>query len=526
MKRRSFLKYSAAGLALPHFVPGYGSNLLGAASWVKLLANSANDHGRVLVLVRLDGGNDGLNTVVPLDQYGNLANARPQILIPEQNVLALDGYDNVGLHPVMWGIRDLFNEGKIKVVQSVGYPNQDFSHFRSSDIWMTGADADEVLSTGWAGRYLQYEYANYPADYPNEDMPDPLSLQIGGNLALAFQGPLTSMGMSIFNPEQFYQLVGNYEGPAPDTPAGGLLIHVRTIMRQTNLYGDVVKDAYELGTNMGAYPNQNYLADQLKIVARLISGGLKTPIYLVTMGGFDTHDNQAVPDNPAKGEHAALLGQMSEAISAFVRDIELLGHADRVLGMTFSEFGRRIVANNSFGTDHGAAAPMFIFGQPADGGVLGDSPVIPPNADSGDNVPMQYDFRSVYGTLLRDWFCVPEEDLESILFENYQFLPLLSNPGCLPTDIRDRNQQAGLSLLDAWPNPFTGRTTIRFEGQGRVLIQVFNGAGQLLVTLANRQYPEGVHLVDWDAEGFPVGNYYVRLQQGAFQQVKSVVKVR
>ncbi|MCB9303923.1 MAG: DUF1501 domain-containing protein [Lewinellaceae bacterium] len=525
MKRRNFLKHTAAGLAMPHFIPGYGSKLLSASSWVRLLANSNNEHGRVLVLVRLDGGNDGLNTVIPLDQYDKLANARPQVVIPEQNVLALDGYDTVGLHPVMWGIRDLFNEGKIKVVQSVGYPNQDFSHFRSSDIWMTGADADEVLSSGWAGRYLHYEYPNFPADYPNADMPDPLSLQVGGNLSLAFQGPLTSMGMSVHNPEQFYQLVGGYDGPVPDTPAGDLLAHVRTIMRQTNLYGDVVTQAYEQGANLGNYPDGNRLAEQLKIVARLISGGLKTPIYMVTMGGFDTHDNQVVGDNPAKGEHAVLLGLMSEAISAFVRDIELLGHAERVLGMTFSEFGRRIKSNDSFGTDHGAAAPMFVFGQPVEGGVLGDTPDIPANAGWNDNVAMQFDFRSVYGTLLKDWFCVPEEDLQSILFQDFQLLPILNNPDCLPTSIHDRNQLAGRQLLQAWPNPFAERTRIRFTGQGRALVQVFNGAGQLVATPANRDFPEGEHLLDWDSGNLPAGNYYIRLQMGAFQQVEMVVKI-
>ncbi len=526
MNRRNFLKHTVAGLALPHFIPVYGSGLPGSSSWMRLLANPANEHGRVLVLVRLDGGNDGLNTVIPLDQYDNLANARPHVVIPEQNVLALDGYDKAGLHPVMWGIRDLFNEGKIKVVQSVGYPNQDFSHFRSSDIWMTGAGADEVLSTGWAGRYLHYEYPNFPTGYPNADMPDPLSLEIGGNLSLTCQGPLTSMGMSVYNPEQFYQLTGNTDGPAPDTPAGELLTHVRTIMRQTNLYGEVVTEAYEQGANMGSYPDDNQLAEQLKIVARLISGGLKTPVYLVSMGGFDTHDNQVVPDNPAKGEHAALLGKMSEAIAAFVRDVELLGHSERVLGMTFSEFGRRIVSNNSYGTDHGAAAPMFVFGRPVEGGVLGDTPYIPPNADWGDNVAMQYDFRSVYATILRDWFCVPEEDLQGLLFEDYQFLPLLSNPGCLPVSSRERNRQAGRQLLQAWPNPFAERTSIRFQGQGRALIQVFNSAGQLVATPANRHFPEGEHLVNWDSGGLPAGHYYIRLQLGAFQQVEMVVKGR
>ncbi|MCB0570656.1 MAG: DUF1501 domain-containing protein [Phaeodactylibacter sp.] len=528
MKRRDFLRNtSMAGLAaLPHFMPGFGSGLFNVSPWARILKTTANLHDRVLVLVRLDGGNDGLNTVVPIDQYEKLAEARPQVILPESEILPLSGYDSLGLHPAMAGLQSLFQQEKLKIIQSVGYPNQDYSHFRSSDIWMTGADADEVLSTGWAGRYLHYEYPNFPAEYPNDEMPDPLALEIGATLSLTVQGPISTMGMSVFDPAAFYELISGIDAPVPNTPAGEQLAYIRTVARQSNLYGDVVTEAYEAGANLAYYPDNNELAEQLRIVARLISGGLKTPLYLVSISGFDTHDNQVDSSGHSQGQHANLLRQLSDAISAFQRDIDQLGHADRVLGMTFSEFGRRIIANNSNGTDHGAAAPLFVFGQNVSGGVLGDNPYIPSEVFGGDNLPMQYDFRSVYATMLKDWFCVPESDIESILFSDFQALPILDVMDCIPTASRERHQSAGLQLLAAWPNPFTEKTTVSFSGQGRVLLQVFNGSGKLAATLANRYFPKGEHRLDWDATGLPSGNYYIRIQLGAFQQVKTVIKVR
>jgi uncharacterized protein (DUF1501 family) len=527
MKRRDFLKNTTlAGAALPHFIPGFGGDLLATSPWAKMLAKTANEYDRALVLIRLDGGNDGLNTLVPMNQYAKLNRVRPKVILPENSLLSLGDRDDLSFHPAMTGMLDLYNQGRMKIVQSVGYPHQDFSHFRSSDIWMTGANSDEVLSTGWAGRYLHQEYPDYPGDYPNETMPDPLSLEIGATLSLTLQGPFTSMGMSIYNPEEFYELVGNVEDPLPNTPAGELLGHVRTIQRQSNLYGNIVTEAYERGRNMISYNQNNDLANQLKIVARLISGGLRTPIYLVSIGGFDTHDSQVDPSDHTKGEHANLLERLSGAVSEFMTDIKQQGFADRVLAMTFSEFGRRIISNDSYGTDHGAAAPLFLFGEAVEGGVLGDNPTIPGNATWEDNLPMQYDFRSVYASVLKDWFCVPDNELSHIFYRDYQTLPLLSGTQCIPSSVRERQRAAQKHLVDAWPNPFTDRLTILFQGAGQTLLQVFNSAGQLVDTLVNGRYEEGDHLTSWDSGNMPVGHYHLRLQMGEFQQVKTILKVK
>jgi uncharacterized protein (DUF1501 family) len=526
MKRRHFVQYTAAGVLLPKLLNGFGVKALGESPWMKAMTDTTVDTDRVLVLIRLDGGNDGLNTVVPLDQYDKLANARPQVILPQQSILPLADNDSLGLHPSLSGLHDLYANGKLKIIQSVGYPNPNFSHFRSTDIWMTGADADEVLNSGWAGRYLNEEFPNFPADFPNEAMPDPLSLEIGASLSLTLQGPFAGMGMSVVDPSEFYELVDGVITPAPAGPAGELLQHVRTVKRQSNAYGQVIVNAFNKSTNLVSYPADNVLAEQLKIVARLIAGGLKTRIYLVSLGGFDTHDAQVVAGDTTRGEHADLLRMLSGAISAFQKDIEQMGVADRVSGMTFSEFGRRIISNYSNGTDHGSAAPLLLFGKAIEGGVLGDNPNIPPNANEDSNLPMQYDFRSVYATVLQDWFCVQQESLRNILFQDYQSLPIFQEVGCMPTAVRDRNRQAGRQLLHIYPNPFTHWTRLRFQSAGGpIILQVFNDAGQLVATPAHAIFPKGEHQIDWHAEELPAGRYYVRIQQGGVQQVQGCVKV-
>ncbi|MEL6639293.1 MAG: hypothetical protein AAFR05_21255, partial [Bacteroidota bacterium] len=157
MNRKEFLKYGAGSFVVPSMFNGLGIAKR-ANSWINSLSSAIVDTDKVLVLVRLDGGNDGLNTVIPLDQYGRLTMAREKVIIPENKVLRLDGLDQVGLHPAMGKMRDLYNEGKLKIIRSVGYPNPNYSHFRSTDIWMTASDSDEIIVSGWAGRYLQNEF--------------------------------------------------------------------------------------------------------------------------------------------------------------------------------------------------------------------------------------------------------------------------------------------------------------------------------------------------------------------------------
>jgi uncharacterized protein (DUF1501 family) len=524
MKRRKFIQNIApAGVMVPSFVQGLGFRAYDKGhTFLNQLLLPPGDNDRVFVVVQLNGGNDGLNTVIPLDNFSRYANARKNIFIDQAKVLKLKGYDHVGLHPAMTGMQQLFNDGKLHIIQAVGYPQPNFSHFRATDIWMTASASNQVLNSGWIGRFLDELYPGFPAGYPNSTMPDPLAIQIGSVTSLTLQGPIQPMGVSISNPASFYSLVNNVQDPVPNTLAGSELTYIREMSRQTQKFGDVIKTANAKVTSQGVYPTGNSLADQLKIVARLIKGGLKTKIYMVNFGGFDTHSNQVTTGDTASGTHARLLGNVSNAIKAFMDDIRQLGVEDRVVGMTFSEFGRRILSNGSSGTDHGAAAPLFVFGAKVEGGISGNNPSIPATATVGDNIPYQYDFRSVYASILSNWLCVDAGMLNTVMLKNFQNMPLTKVGTCsILNPVGNADQ-----LIVAYPNPFHANVGIQFKTMGgHTLIQVLDGAGRLVRILVDREFEQGTYKVDFDGEHLPAGIYYVRLQNQVIQQVKSIVKI-
>jgi len=428
MKRRDFFKRTIPAVTLPAFLDGWSLSAL-AQSPLLQGVGVANDNDRVLVLIQLSGGNDGLNTVIPIDQYDAYYAARTNIAIPQEKILRLNGVDQTGLNPAMTPIQNLYNEGKIKIVQAVSYPNPNFSHFRATDIWLSGSDADKTVESGWAGRFLDKEYPGFPTSYPSSSMPDPLAIQVGGIISPALQGPVTSMGMAITNPSSFYALL-NDKLPVTDadTRAGDQLAYIRQLSVITDKYSTVIKNAAQkVKTQSSLYPAQgkNQLADQLKIVARLIAGGLKTKVYMVSMGGFDTHSRQTDANDTTIGSHAKLLERLSEAVSVFMTDINELGVGDRVMGMTFSEFGRRIKSNASGGTDHGAAAPVFLFGNGVEPGILGTNPAMPTAANVKDNVEMQHDFRSLYTSILENWFLIGQPESQAVMLKDFDSLAIV-----------------------------------------------------------------------------------------------------
>jgi len=526
MKRRDFLIKTLPAAILPSLINGYSVRAMSPSPMLDSLMNLAVETDHVLVIVQMNGGNDGLNTVIPRDTYSAYFNARSNVAIPENRILALNGNAKTGLHPAMTGLQSLYNEGKLSIIQSVGYPSPNFSHFRATDIWMSASESNQVVNSGWAGRYLNEEYANYPNGYPNSTMPDPLAIQIGSVTSLVLQGPASTMGMSITNPTSFYNLVGGIQDPAPPTPAGKELTYIRLVAQQTQQYATVIKNAASLVPQQVTYPTNNSLADQLKIVARLVKGGLKTRIYMVSIGGFDTHSVQVNATDTTTGNHANLMGNLSGAIKAFMDDLQFLGIQDRVMGMTFSEFGRRIKSNSSIGTDHGAAAPMFLFGTQVQSGVLGTNPSIPTSASVNDNIPHQYDYRSVYASILQNWFCSSPTTLESVLLKNFQSLPVIKNSACA-TGIDDLNRNAGDTLIVNYPNPFTESTTITFKTKGgHTLIQIMDTLGRVITNLTDRDYNPGSYTLTFNSGGLPTGVYYMRLQNGTIQQVKAILKAR
>ena len=517
MKRRSFFKASAAaGTVLPLTLNGMGVKTFEDSPLLRSLGRRSAD-GKVLVIINLSGGNDGLNTLIPLDQYSNLSKARNNILIPDSKVLSFWDKPSVGLHPQLGGLRDLYNNGQLSAIQAVGYPNPNYSHFRAADIWMSGSDSNENWTTGWMGRYLDEQYAGYPKGYPTAAMPDPLAIQIGQMVSLAFMGPEVNMGMAITDPTTFYNLANGTTDPTPNTPAGNELAFLRLMAQQTNQYATVIKNAAAKGTNKSTkYPTggRQPLADQLKIVAKLISGGLKTPVYMVTIGGFDTHSEQVDSADHSVGLHGTLMKQLGDAIAAFQDDLKLLGLEDRVVGMTFSEFGRRVISNASNGTDHGAAAPMFVFGKALQNGVIGANPTIPSTVTVNDNLPMQYDFRQVYASVLTDWFELPEADVKAAMGgKDFNTLPIFKANKASIDDYIDLVSRISLNRI--FPNPAVSNTQIEyFTESGNVKISLFDAMGQLVKILKDDWHGHGTYVVDLDVVGLRSGNYYVQLSQG------------
>lgn len=523
MKRKDFLKKAIPAAMLPFFIDGMRFQAYAATPMLKAIAEASAKNGRVFVLIQLNGGNDGLNTIIPTDQYTNLSNARSNVLIQESKVLTLNGINGTGMHPAMSGLRNMYNDGKVNIVQAVGYPNPNFSHFRATDIWHTATDSNQFVNSGWTGRYLENIYPGFPNGYPNTSEPDPLGISIGYSVSTALMGPTANTGMAISDPVSFYQLVSGTVDPAPNTPAGHELTYVRLVLQQTQAYNTTVKAAAQSVSNKVTYPANNQLADQLKIVANLIAGGLKTPIYTVSLGGFDTHAAQvSATGGNETGAHADLWKKVSDAIAAFQSDCEQLGIADRVAGMTYSEFGRRIKSNDSKGTDHGAAAPLIVFGTQVNPTIIGSNPQIPSSVSVNDNIPMQYDFRQVYASVLTDWFQTSSSITDSdLLFKHFDILPIFKQGLWVK-----HYQTEMLALLQNYPNPFRDFTSIEYMAPGgKIELRLYDHKGSLIRTLVSEEMPKGKYTYTLNGSELPPGNYHYQLITRVGQTGRTLVKL-
>lgn len=429
MKRRSFIKGMLPMAMAPLALNGIPVSVMGRNLMSSFTCEEVND--RALVLIQLHGGNDGLNTIIPLEQYNIYKNLRPIIGIEDTGIRkyidvdsSLSTQDQIGLHPDMGAVKSLYDDGKVNIVQNVSYTNNNGSHFRGTDIWLTGKDGDTIAEhpdSGWWGRYLDHKFPNFPAAYPNPDMEDPLGLEFGSHIvSLGFHRQAgIPTGMTLGNdPSGLYNEVSGVGGALPTNfPAsdyGTELEYLVEMERSTNVYAQRISDLYNAGSNTPSvvYPEvyhtyttnayNNQLSGQLKTVARLMSAGCKTKVYLVRMGGFDTHSNQSIADKPSFGGHGALLYHLSEAVKAFQDDLAGLGLEDNVLTMTFSEFGRQVAENGTWGTDHGTTAPMMIFGKGVTPGVTGTNPNLS-NLVNNKLQGFEHDYRQVVVTVLQDW---------------------------------------------------------------------------------------------------------------------------
>ena len=469
MKRRNFLKTTALAsipLAL-NGIPVMASSAIDNNS-LTILANAANNCGKILVIIQMNGGNDGLNTVFPLDKWAHLSNARSNILLSQNQVLSLNNNTTTGLHPAMPEMKNLYDNGKLMIVQGVSYQNPSYSHFRATDIWFTGANSDQNLTSGWLGRSLDKLYPNFPAAYPTTEMPDPLAIQIGSTLPFSLQGPNINMGYNVPDPNTLINVINQITDPAPNSDYGAELTFLRLMKDQSNVYRNAIQTAYNVPlSNTVNYPTNNALANQLKVVAKLINGGLKTPIYVVNHPfSHDSHESQVNATDKISGIQPTNMSILSKAIGAFQQDLDLMGKANLVTGMTFSEFGRRIKSNGSLGTDHGSAAPVLVFGaalntnpatvsgttQPIPG-MIGSSPNIPLNAGVNDQVPKQFEFKQIYATVMQDWLCMTEEQTNEVLGGSYLKLPIFQNTLLSATNFELENN----NFLTVYPNPITNK---------------------------------------------------------------------
>ncbi|HEY4417424.1 MAG TPA: DUF1501 domain-containing protein [Verrucomicrobiae bacterium] len=425
--RREFLRRTVLGSALSWTVPAFLADTFTALQ--AQAADSATQittgkDATILVVLQMAGGNDGINTVVP---YSNdfYHKARPKIGLSAQQVLKVT--DDIGFHGSLGGFKNLYDGGHLSVIQGVGYPNPNRSHFRSTEIWQTASDSDRIEKYGWIGRY--FDNACSGAD-------PAVGVTIGGQLPEAFFAKHPK-GICFSNPQDYrfrsngggteesYRKLNELEmsAPAPDggpanmtgdagdmlnsggsiasLPAGMPMTGGRAVDFITRTAMDAQMSSDEIRSiaarvqNQANYPNSN-LANSLKMVAKLIGGGLPTRIYYVSQGGYDTHTNQV-------NSQQRLLQDLGDSTKAFVDDMKAQGNLPRVLVMTFSEFGRRVNENANGGTDHGAAAPMFIVGNHVKAGLLGQYPSLAPQDLYQGDIKYNVDFRSVYASVLETW---------------------------------------------------------------------------------------------------------------------------
>jgi uncharacterized protein (DUF1501 family) len=515
MNRRNFLRTGGA-LSLPLFANTPIS--AGLASSLRALVDPDSD--RVLVLVQLNGGNDGLSTLVPIDQFDQLMAVRGNLMVPQIQLLDIDDND-LAFHPSAAGMHQLYQDGKMTVIQGVAYPNQNRSHFRSTDIWTSASAADEVVTSGWLGRNFEEGHPDFPTGYPNEDRPHPFAIAIGNQVSQTCQGLGANYSMAITDPFNLLSLAGGDDTPLPQDAYGDELGFLRTSIVQANAYGQVVQEFADQGSSLVEYP-QNRFAAQLKNVAYLISGGLKTNVYVVNLGGFDTHANQVEAGSSTTGEYSVLMETLSGALAAFHQDMEAQGLQERVLSMTFSEFGRRIRSNDSLGSDHGTAAPLFLMGSCVNPGILGENAEISEEVDNNEGVALQYDFRDVYGTVFEDWLEIEPENIKRILDHDYVHLPILR--GCESTNI-DNDETIKDLKVKLYPNPTANNALINFDIKtGLTQLSLSDVNGRLLETVFDRSLPAGEHQFIINLKQYPAGVYFVRLRAGAAVASRRLVK--
>jgi len=546
MERRKFIRNLTLGSAAGFTLGGIPMNLLAGNSALKRIA-SASDNENILVFIQLHGGNDALNTLIPVSQYNDYYNLRPNIAIPDFGTrkyinvdTTVDEADQVGLHPDMLSFKDMYDNGMVSIVQNVGYPDMNLSHFRGRDIVFMGGDSYDDYQSGWMGRFLDNVYPGYPDAYPNPDMLDPLGVELSGTMSLAYHRETgIPIGLNLGSPQQFYDLISSVGVESdtiitPDSHAGDELEYIMEFEKKSNQYAERLKNVFEAGSNSSVvypetYPyatqgnySKNPLSPQLELIARMIKGGVKTKIFLCRIGGFDTHGEQTVDYDPTLGIHASLLYHLSSAIKAFFDDMKILGIDHKVMAMTFTEFGRRAYSNASYGTDHGTSTPVMLFGPGLNPGIYGTNPDL--NDLANGNIKYNIDYRNIYTSIVQDWFGADNQTLIDTGFNEWvdSRLPLVAGA----TGVNDLSNGNGIDYR-IYPNPVSDQLNVfyKLQRQGTVKFTVLDSSGRVVRNLSQQGY-NGDNQQSINISDLPEGLYHLRMVQGNVKTSSQFIKIR
>ena len=389
------------------------------------------------------------------------------------------------------------------------------------DIWTTGA-LDINQTSGWLGRYFDSTYPNFPDAYPNVDYPDPFAISMGSELSTTCQGLMGNFSHAVSDPFNTSNLLLT-SVTNDGTYYGGQIEYISTLINQTNEYGQQISSAASAGNSLsGMYDPLNPLAVQLKYIAQMISGGLKTKVYILNVNGFDTHDAQVDQNDVKEGVHANLLKRISDAVRAFQHDLQLLGLEQRVAGLTFSEFGRQIASNGSMGTDHGDAAPLLLFGACVSNGVVGGNPQIPNQVNNQAGLSMQIDFRDIYASILKDWFEVDAQVIQGLFEQNITYYDLLQ--GCTNSITQKPTVQQPQALV--YPNPSLGQHHLKFFSMNE-FVEVFliDQSGKILQKSFEGQLNNGQQILSFEINMLKAGSYFYLLKSSSRQELVSFQKL-
>lgn len=452
------------------------SSLLASPAVQAALSGSGD---RVLVIIRLKGGNDGLNTFVPVFDYGTYSSYRPNLKIDTADLLALNTQYSVPNYAS--SLKNLWDDGKMKVIQNVGYANQDLSHFTSTDIW-DSAQTTVGEKSGWLGRYLWDQNPSFITNPPT----DPLAIQIGGDgNILFFNENNINMAMNVIDPVTLYQIAqtGSLYTVGSNAPCyyEDQLDFMKSMINSTYYQSQAIQEAFNAGSNTVSFPSG--LGDSLSLVSRLIKGGLETKIYMLTLDGFDTHAQQDT-------RHPDLLVEFGDSVKAFYEDLQAGGKDQSVLTMTFSEFGRRVNENGSMGTDHGSAAPLMMFGPAVNGNGFIGTDVNLSSLDIYGNLQFTTDFRQVYTTVLQDWLCINELTSDTILGGSYSKLALGFD--CASIGVNEVNAVQKYHQL-RYDNNGTAFIFLNLPKECTVKLEVFSFTGKRVASTNNEYYSQGLH---------------------------------